>query len=747
MGGKIQLSSARYLAYDAEGYLRERSDDLRVLSSRVLTLRHNAAAATIQDLFKRFTKSYVSHVSLHDTEGKITFSTSPQLVGLEALRPDFFQWAESKESQEGVFVSSLPIKNATPGARLAGRAAVRELLLSFPLVEVTEEVNSGSKRQLLGALSMAIDLNALFLNHFVGTSLQSKPEAVWLMDDDGNLLLQTEHPEMEGRNFYLRDDSCKSCHNSFEYIEKMLAKKRGTLDYRVKGHPNKLAAFQTIDFANRSWLMVLNIPLDQITAFQKKEHAWVVWLLIVVAATVGVSSTALYKGYRSKERAEEEAKHWKEKHVLQEKIQESELLYQAIFDQSPDGIVIIDSETALPLAFNTSAHRQLGYTRDEFWRLRICDYEALESPQETKAHMAQIVLEKTDDFETKHRTKEGHNRDVRVIIQGINLSGKPAAGLTRQLLTFSRKQVLQQAPLDLNAIILDMEKMLGRLIGEDVNLMTRLEPGLGLIRGDPGQIEQVIMNLAVNARDAMPSGGKLIVETANVVLNAGYAQKDSEVKPGPYVLLAVSDTGCGMTWEVKSHLFEPFFTTKGPGKGTGLGLATVYGIIKQSVGHIEVYSEVGTGTTFKLYFPFIGEQGELGTAPVDARTMPQGTETILVAEDDDAVREMARYVLKSCGYTVLEAGNGEEALRIGEKHDGPVHLLVTDVVMPELDGPTVSERLSLRRPEIKVLFLSGYTDEAVTLHGVRHDTWPFSRSLLVQRLLQKRCVTYLDFQG
>src|SRR5438309_890380 len=301
----------------------------------------------------------------------------------------------------------------------------------------------------------------------------------------------------------------------------------------------------------------------------------------------------------------------------------------------------------------------------------------------------------------------------------IHKAADRAAGLTRQLLAFSRQQVLQPTVLEVNTLVSDLEKMLRRLLGEDVALSTRLAPTTGRVKADPGQLEQVIMNLAVNARDAMPNGGKLTLETANVDLDGAYAADHYPARAGPFVMLAVSDTGIGMSQETQVHMFEPFFTTKEKGKGTGLGLATVYGIIKQSGGFIWVYSEVGHGTTFKLYLPRVEELAERAAAPAPARTRPaRGTETVLVVEDEAPVRNVARQVLERHGYTVLEAPSAEAALDIATRYSGTIHLLLTDVVMPGLNGRELASRLVDLRPDARVIFMSGYTDDAVTRHGV-----------------------------
>jgi two-component system, cell cycle sensor histidine kinase and response regulator CckA len=311
---------------------------------------------------------------------------------------------------------------------------------------------------------------------------------------------------------------------------------------------------------------------------------------------------------------------------------------------------------------------------------------------------------------------EGDTR--REDVQEIEHAANRAASLTRQLLAFSRRQVLQPQILDLNALVENLDKFLRRLIGEDIDLRVHSSPELWLVSADSGQMEQVIMNLAVNSRDAMPTGGKLTLETANVELDAGYAQRHLAVTPGQYVMLAVSDTGTGMDEETQARIFEPFYTTKTSGKGTGLGLSTVYGIVKQSGGNIWVYSEIGRGTTFKIYLPRTSESGS-PVRPIKAEaTDLRGTETILLVEDEDPVRALAGKVLRGLGYQVLEAKLGRQALDIAAAHDDVIDLLLTDVVMPEYSGSELSRKLAQSRPAIKVLYMSGYTDEAVIHHGV-----------------------------
>jgi PAS domain S-box-containing protein len=292
-----------------------------------------------------------------------------------------------------------------------------------------------------------------------------------------------------------------------------------------------------------------------------------------------------------------------------------------------------------------------------------------------------------------------------------------AAGLTRQLLAFSRRQVLQPKPFDLNSVVVEVGKMLSRVIGENIRFHTRLDASLGLVKADPGQIEQVLMNLVVNAKDALPGGGNVCIETRNADFDESFALQQLGSCPGPYVMLAVSDDGVGMDEEVQQHIFEPFFTTKEKGKGTGLGLAMVYGIVKQSEGCISVESRPGHGTTFRIYLP----RAE-GAAPASASTLGatplRGQETVLLVEDEEMLREVTRELLETGGYRVLAAGSGEEALQISAQHEGGIHLMITDVIMPGMSGPELAKRLATVRPETRVIFVSGYTDEAIGDHGV-----------------------------
>jgi CheY-like chemotaxis protein len=314
-----------------------------------------------------------------------------------------------------------------------------------------------------------------------------------------------------------------------------------------------------------------------------------------------------------------------------------------------------------------------------------------------------------------------------------------AATLTRQLLAFSRRQVVQSRLLQLNDVVSEVEKMLQRLIGDDITLVTAPKPDLGTIRADPGQLEQIIVNLAVNARDAMPDGGTLTIETDNVVLDASYASAHVGVKPGAFVMLAVSDTGVGMDSATRARIFEPFFTTKEVGKGTGLGLSMVYGIVQQSGGFIWVYSEVSRGTSFKLYFPQIDGRARPSQTPDDDVQGGDATGSILLVEDDDSVREVAARILRGNGYTVTDTGRVAQALTICNQPGVSFDLLLTDVVMPGMSGPKLAEQLTAAFPKMRVLFMSGYPGTAIVhggslQSGVAYVEKPFTPTLLLEKV-------------
>jgi len=335
---------------------------------------------------------------------------------------------------------------------------------------------------------------------------------------------------------------------------------------------------------------------------------------------------------------------------------------------------------------------------------------------------------------------------LRADIESIKRAGEKAADLTRQLLAFSRQQVLTPRTLDLTEVLRESEKMLRRLLSADIEIVTHYARSLLPVKVDPGQIDQVLLNLVVNARDAMPEGGKLTIETKNVELDESYTTEHFGVASGPHVMLAVSDTGIGMDQQTQARIFEPFFTTKEVGKGTGLGLSTVFGIVRQSGGHIWVYSEPGGGTTFKVYLPVSDDAEPVPPLETIAPTTLQGTETILLVEDQDEVRRVAQAILRRYGYHVIEARNAGEALLSCERHPRTIHLLLTDVVMPQLSGRELAERLVAIRPEMRVLYMSGYTENVILHHGILDSGLAYLQKPIVPDLLLRRVREVLDRQ-
>ena len=389
-----------------------------------------------------------------------------------------------------------------------------------------------------------------------------------------------------------------------------------------------------------------------------------------------------------------------------------------------DGTVVDVELHGVPLMVGTQ-RRAFGLYQDITERKAL--EEQLRQSQKMQA-VGRLAGGVAHDFNNLLMVIQGHTELLRHTIgsggphyrhiEQIQKAAERAASLTQQLLAYSRRQLIAPTILDLNFVVAEMGKMLPSLVGEDVELVTLTKAARGQVKADRSQLEQVVLNLAINARDAMPNGGKLTIETSNVVLDEAYAARYTGVQPGPYVMLAVSDTGCGMDAETQSHIFEPFFTTKETGKGTGLGLATVFGVVKQSGGHIWVYSEPGQGTTFKVYLPQVGEFVQAPKVADPLSELQSGSGTILLVEDEEAVRELVGDSLRNNGYTVLEAENGAQALEISEKHPSRIHLMITDVVMPGMSGRELAQRLSARHSHVKVLFMSGYTDNAVLHQGV-----------------------------
>jgi two-component system, cell cycle sensor histidine kinase and response regulator CckA len=332
-------------------------------------------------------------------------------------------------------------------------------------------------------------------------------------------------------------------------------------------------------------------------------------------------------------------------------------------------------------------------------------------------------------------------------IEEIAKAGRRAADLTKQLLLFSRQQVIETKVIDLNDVLANMDKMVRRIVGEDVEVKSTVASTVGRVRVDPSSVEQVLMNLVVNARDAMPTGGTLTMETANVTLDREYAfPEDEGPKAGPYVMLAVTDTGMGMDQATQARIFEPFFTTKEIGKGTGLGLSTVFGIVQQSGGTVRVESEPGRGSSFKVYLPRVDEKLDSEKMAIAPKTL-HGTETVLLVEDEDQLRVVARGILRRCGYEVFEARNGGEALLFCQEHAGTIHLLLSDVVMPKMSGPELAKRLVKVHPEMRVLCMSGYTDDSVFRHGMVDARFPFLQKPFTPESLARKVREVLDVRG
>ncbi len=419
---------------------------------------------------------------------------------------------------------------------------------------------------------------------------------------------------------------------------------------------------------------------------------------------------------------------------------------------SPNGEVLwINAKSTLFEGNDGLPSRMVGVHMDVTERRRLEEQLAQSQKMEAVgrlaggvAHDFNNLLTVIGGYSTMLLEQGSWENGVRESLEEIKAASDRATNLTSQLLAFSRRQIWTPRVLPLNSIVANLDKMLRRLIGEDIDLMTSLGESAGRVNIDSAQLEQVIINLAINARDAMPGGGKLIIETANVDLDETYAHMHLAVKPGAYVRLAVSDTGIGMDASTRSQIFEPFFTTKPKGHGTGLGLSTAYGIVKQAGGNIWVYSEPGKGTSFKIYLPRVDQPEEPSHPEAAAGRSLKGTETILLVEDEDAVRLLLREALEPYGYTILEAGHGEQALSLLSEHPSPIHLLLTDVVMPGMSGRQLADRLVSLRSKTRVLYMSGYTDDAIVHHGVLEPGLAFLQKPFTPRQLARKIREVLD---
>jgi len=418
------------------------------------------------------------------------------------------------------------------------------------------------------------------------------------------------------------------------------------------------------------------------------------------------------------------------------------------FTLAQQKVLMILASTAAAALESASLHTQVmraeqNYRLEEQLR-HSQKMEAIGQLAGGVAHDFNNLLTAINGYSSLALQRANPDSRTKTYLEEIKKAGDRAANLTRQLLAFGRKQMLKPVALNLNEVVFDMNKMLRRLIGEDIKFDAKLDPQLKKIKADPGQIEQVLVNLVVNSRDAMPQGGALTIETANFEVDQQYTGKLLALPPGGYVMLAVSDTGCGMSIETKARIFEPFFTTKDKGRGTGLGLSTVYGIVKQSGGNIWVYSEPNRGTTVKVYLPHFDCDKEQAECPGVEKAAPRGSETILLVEDEDVVRGLARQILQQAGYNVLDAGSGDEALRMCREHSDPIHLLLTDVVMPETSGKEIAQSLTSLRPGTCVLFMSGYTDDAIVHHGVLDSNVEFIQKPFTPVALARKVREVLD---
>jgi PAS domain S-box-containing protein len=511
--------------------------------------------------------------------------------------------------------------------------------------------------------------------------------------------LNLEHPEPNR----FSDEEVSLALNVADQVAGVLARARLDEDRRRLSTGIEQTAESIIITDTEGRVLYVNPAFERITGYPRKE-------------VIGQRLNILKSGQRSPEFYQE----------LWKTISAGEVWQGRFVNKKKDGTLYTDEATITPVRDERGAIvNYVSVQRDVTRELQLEEqyYQAQKMEAVGRltagiAHDFNNLLTAINGFAELMRHQLKSDDPYQKYVESIIHSGQLAADLIRQLLIFSRKQVVEPKVLNLNIIVTEMGKLLRRIIGEDIQLKTTLTSDLWPIKADPVQIEQIIVNLAVNARDAMPEGGQLTIETANVTLDETYVAHHLETQPGEHVMLAVSDTGIGMSEEVKGHVFEPFFTTKEGGKGTGLGLATIYGIVEQCGGNIWLYSEEGQGAAFKIYLPRTMEAVTPLPGFDQVGEIPRGEETILLVEDDEAVRELESQVLRQQGYIVLEAMDGEEALRLTQAHSADIHLLLTDVIMPQMSGRELADQLESVRPNMKILFTSGYTDEAIAHHGV-----------------------------
>ena len=950
-----QLLIARQTARQIESYLHARSQDVRYLSS-FPSLRHLDAKTMQSDVqanFNRLKTVHIKEIFVLDARGKVVYSTIGNAIGSHTTRSDIYAWAK-KPVNKGMVRLAME-KSDQQGATATGEGgkppSPRLSLVTSLYQESVAGGSPGTGDKFAGILLLTVDLEKMLADW----TLVSTPTKelyslrIWVVDEDGTLLLQSEHPAMVLRNIREKNRECNRCHVSFDYVEKIVTAKQGTVEYQLKGGQRKVAAFAPMTFEDVSWVVVVNAPYDEVTGFILGNLKKTTGLLGIVVLALGLASYFLQRSYRQKVSAQEEVTHLREKQGLMESLREtrdylenlleyanalvivwdpasritrfnrafehmtgyaadevigrelnllfpeasrgeslgkisrtlggehwesveipilrkdgavrvalwnsanvhaadgatvvatiaqgqditerkkveeeirsSEERFRLLFDSAMDGILLVDMENRKFKMGNRTICTMLGYSREEIPHLGITNIH----PEEDLPHVIdeferqargelfvspEIPMRRKDgsvfhaDISstqiifgdrrylvgyfrdvTRERTLEkqvrtsqrmesvgtlagGIAHDFNNMLTGIlgygellrpRIAGDPnaladldeilraaerAATLTRQLLTFARRQVVELVNLDLRDVVKDLMRFFAKVAGEQIEVKTFLAEDTPTVRADRGQIEQVLMNLIVNARDAMAGGGQLLVETGIVILEEEYIQEHQYMKKGRYALLGISDTGIGMDEATRERVFDPFFTTKSPGKGTGLGLAVVYGIVKQHNGFIHLYSEPGKGSTFKVYFPAIETPPDV-KIPVKAEPILGGSETILLVEDEGSIRMLAERILKEIGYTVLTACNGEEAIDLFRRHREIIALAVLDVVMPRMGGKEAYEVMRKENPGLKAIFMSGYSGNAIHEAFVIKPDTPFLGKPFAPTVLLRKVREVLDVE-